>query len=53
MGAESYIYLTTGTVSFVSRADPHLVFHVGADAELPVFNSKAHFFDGTTEKRIG
>ena len=53
MGAESYVYLTTGTVNFVSRADPHLTFHIGADTELPVFNSKAHFFDAKTDKRIG
>jgi multiple sugar transport system ATP-binding protein len=53
LGAESFIYLTTGALNFVSRADAHMVFRVGADAELPVFNSKAHYFDAKTEKRIG
>ena len=53
MGAESFIYLTTGKSNFISRADSHQMFHVGAEVDLPVFIGKAHYFDGATEKRIG
>jgi multiple sugar transport system ATP-binding protein len=53
MGSESYVYLTTGSASFVSRADPRAPFEVGQAVELPVHMEKAHFFDGATEQRIG
>ena len=53
MGSESFIYLSNGPVSFISRADPHQRFAVGADAAMSVFMDKAQFFDTDTEKRIG
>jgi len=53
MGSESYVYLTAGDFSFISRVDAHQRFEVGAQVRLPVLMSKAHFFDAQSERRIG
>jgi multiple sugar transport system ATP-binding protein len=53
MGAESYIYFRLADVMFISRVDAHQKFRVGEMAEPAVFMDKAHFFDPTTEQRIG
>ncbi len=52
MGAEAYVHLSTGDNRFVCRVDPHLNFRSGDDVELPVFISKARFFDPQTEARV-
>ncbi len=52
MGAETYLYLTTGKHSFIARVDAHLKFKVGETVELPLFMPKAHLFDHETEKVI-
>jgi len=53
MGSESYIYFRVGDTSFVSRVDAHRQFRLGDVAEPAVFIDKAHFFDPSSEKRIG
>jgi len=52
MGSESYVYLTVGGTSFISRADSHKQFQVGTEIAMPVFMDKARFFDAESEKRI-
>jgi len=50
MGAEAYLYLTTGKSPFVARVNSHDQIEVNQDIEL-VFNmQKAHVFDKETEK---
>lgn len=44
MGAESYLYLTTGKSPIVARVDSHVKAEVGAPKELMVNIGKAHFF---------
>ena len=52
MGAENFLYLTTGKHSFIARVEAHVRASVNEDMEL-VFNmSKVHFFDKETEKYI-
>ncbi|MFA6292108.1 MAG: sn-glycerol-3-phosphate ABC transporter ATP-binding protein UgpC [Victivallales bacterium] len=52
MGPETYLYLSTGEQSFISRVDAHRKTSVGDDIELSVLMSKAHVFDQATEKLI-
>ena len=52
MGSESYVYLNTGSETFVSRVDAHRRFAIGAEADLAVFSAKTHFFDPENEKCI-
>lgn len=52
MGAEVYLYLNTGTHSFIARVDAHERAEVNQDLEM-VFNmSQAHFFNIDTEETI-
>ncbi len=52
MGAEVYLYLTTGIHSFIARVDAHDRAEVNQDIEM-VFNmARGHFFDCETEKII-
>ena len=53
MGSESYIYVRVADAPFISRVDAHRKFKVGETAEPAVFIDKAHFFDPSTETRIG
>jgi multiple sugar transport system ATP-binding protein len=53
MGSESYIYFRQGDTNFVSKVDAHRHFHLGEAAEPAVFIDKAHFFDPSTDNRIG
>jgi len=50
MGSETYLYLSTGKHSFISKVDPHVKCHVGQEMELPLMMDKAHLFDGATDK---
>jgi len=52
MGSESYVYLTAGDTSFISRVDAHRKFTIGAEAAPAVFIDKVQFFDPETEERI-
>ncbi|MEI6083115.1 MAG: sn-glycerol-3-phosphate ABC transporter ATP-binding protein UgpC [Verrucomicrobiota bacterium] len=52
MGAEVYIYLNTGTHSFVARVNGHQRATVDQKLDLAFDMKKCHFFDGTTEKLI-
>ncbi len=52
MGAETYLYLNTGTQSFISRIDAHRKVVVGEEVSLSVLMSKTHLFDSATEKLI-
>lgn len=52
MGAETFLYLNTGTQSFIARVDAHKKAHVNQGLVLKVYMPKAHVFDGVTEKLI-
>lgn len=45
MGSETFLYLNTGTTSFISRVDAHQSHDVGEMAELPIFLPRVHLFD--------
>jgi multiple sugar transport system ATP-binding protein len=50
LGAEAYLYLTTGKSPFIARVSSHDQIEINQDIEL-VFNmQKAHIFDKETEK---
>ncbi len=50
LGAEAYLYLTTGKSPFIAKVDSHEQIEINQDIEL-VFNmQKAHIFDKETEK---
>jgi multiple sugar transport system ATP-binding protein len=44
MGAESYLYLTTGKSPMVARVDAHVKAEIGQQKRLVVNIEKAHFF---------
>ena len=52
MGAEIYVYLTTGKTPLIARLDPHIKVDIDAMMDLLVDMEKAHFFDKETEKTI-
>ncbi len=52
MGSETYLYLTTGDNSFISRVDAHRKTAVGDEISLGVAMKKVHLFDTQTEKAI-
>ncbi len=52
MGAELYLYLTTGKTPFVARVQPHAQAGVDDQKSLIVDLSKIHFFDPKTEKTL-
>jgi multiple sugar transport system ATP-binding protein len=52
MGAELFLYLKKGKLSFVARVDAHQKAEVNQDIEIVLDMTKAHFFDSSTEKRI-
>jgi multiple sugar transport system ATP-binding protein len=52
MGAELFLYLKKGKLSFVARVDAHQKAEVNQDIEIVLDMTKAHFFDSNTEKRI-
>ena len=52
MGSEIFLYLSTGTQTFIARVDAHDKAEVNQKLEL-VFNmSKVHFFDPNTEEVV-
>jgi multiple sugar transport system ATP-binding protein len=52
MGAEIYLYLNTGSHSFVARVNPHEKAEVGQKLEMAFDMRKCHFFDSQTEQVI-
>ncbi len=52
MGAETYLYLNTGSHSFIARVDAHTKVKVGGTIELPIYMPKSHLFDSATESLI-
>ncbi|RZI49800.1 ABC transporter ATP-binding protein [Lactococcus kimchii] len=52
LGAETMLYLKTGSTEFVSRVEARDFREPGEKIVLALNLSKAHFFDATTEKRI-
>ena len=44
MGAEAYVYLTTGKTAIVARVDPHVKAAIDQKKTLKVNMGKAHFF---------
>jgi multiple sugar transport system ATP-binding protein len=52
MGAETFLYLNTGTQSFIARVDAHRKAIVNEQLSLSIYTPKAHIFDGETEQLI-
>ena len=52
MGSETYLYLSTGTQSFIARVDAHKKAEVNESMELCIYLPKAHVFDAETENLI-
>jgi multiple sugar transport system ATP-binding protein len=52
MGAELYLYLTTGKNPFVARVEPHAKAEVDDNKTLQVDLNRIHFFDPKTEASI-
>ena len=52
MGAEAYLYLRTGSNTFIARVSGHVRAGVNQDLDLVLDMGKAHFFDKVTEKAI-
>ena len=52
MGSETYLYLNTGSHSFIARVEALRRFKVGDKMELPLFMPKAHVFCQETGNTI-
>jgi multiple sugar transport system ATP-binding protein len=52
MGAETYLYLTTGATSFIARVRPTEHFRIGQQIKITFDLEKAHLFDPSTEQVI-
>ena len=52
MGAEVYLYLTTGRHGLVARLEPHVRAAAGQEKQLIINAAKAHYFDAKTEAAI-
>jgi len=52
MGAEAYLYLTTGKTPFIARVDSYEQLEVNQDIDLVFDMSKAHFFDKQNDQTI-
>ena len=52
MGAEIYLYLNTGSHSFVARVNPHEMADRGQKLEMAFDMRKCHFFDSQSEQVI-
>lgn len=52
MGNEVFLYLTTGTSSFVARVDPLHMPEVDQTVDLAVEIDKAHFFDRDSQSSL-
>jgi len=52
MGNEIFLYLLSGSYSFVARVDPRSRARVGNTIALTLNLDQLHFFDPTTEQTI-
>jgi multiple sugar transport system ATP-binding protein len=52
LGAEIFLYLSTGENTITARVEPHLRFTVGQEVELALNPAKMHLFDVETEQAI-
>ena len=52
MGAETYLYLNSGTHTFIARVPPHQRPAIGRRLGVAFDMQKSHFFDGATELTI-
>ena len=52
MGNEIFLYLLSGSHSFVARVDPRSSARVGNTVALTLNLDKLHFFDPATEQTI-
>jgi multiple sugar transport system ATP-binding protein len=52
MGAETYLYLSTGVTSFIARVRPTDRFEVGQQVKVTLKMETAHLFDAATEQVI-
>jgi len=52
MGAETLLYLSTGASSFIARVRPTDRFTADQRVKVSLDLSKAHLFDGTTERAL-
>ncbi len=52
MGAEIYVYLTTGKTPFIARLDGHIKAEIDETKKLLIDMKKSHFFDKDTQKTI-
>jgi multiple sugar transport system ATP-binding protein len=52
MGAEVFLYVTTGKSPLIARCDAHVTAQIDEKKSLKVDLTKAHFFDPETEKTI-
>jgi multiple sugar transport system ATP-binding protein len=52
MGAETYLYLTTGATSVIARVRPTEHFRIGQQIKINFDLEKAHLFDPATEQII-
>jgi multiple sugar transport system ATP-binding protein len=52
MGAEIYLYLGTGSHSFVARVNSHETADIGQRLDMAFDMPKCHFFDAQTERVI-
>ena len=52
LGADTHLWLSTGTQSFVVRTEPHYEFKIGEMAQFMLRMDKARYFDKETELAI-
>jgi len=52
MGAETFLYLTSGEHSFIAKINEHEECHVGDSIDFALNMEKVHFFDSETEEVI-
>ena len=52
MGAETFLYLTTGASSFIARVNPTDRFEPDQKVKITLRLENAHLFDATTEKAL-
>ncbi|HLO04723.1 MAG TPA: sn-glycerol-3-phosphate ABC transporter ATP-binding protein UgpC [Symbiobacteriaceae bacterium] len=52
LGAEIFLYLSTGENTITARVEPNLRFKVGQEVELALTPSMLHLFDAETEQAI-
>ena len=52
MGAETYLYLTTGATSFIARVSPTDRFDTGQSIKITFKLEAAHLFDAVTEQAL-